>query len=236
MPVVTISAQTGTGAREIGRATAALLHLDYVDQEILVESARALGVPVESVVTHDERTAGLGERAGNMLRRFLERSAVAGATDPMLGPGGLDVLLARTYSEAAGGEDLPEVSDEQYIKTLTAIIREVAEHKNVLIIGRGSQVILRDWPDAVHVLLVAPRQQRIESIAQREGLSAEDAEKRVEEGDRGRASFHQKFFKINVVDPACYHFALDVSQLSNDAAAEIIADVVRRVASAGTPA
>jgi cytidylate kinase len=234
MPVVTISGQAGTGAREIGRTTAALLKLDYVDQEILVESAGALGVPVESVVTHDERTAGLGERVGSMLRRFLERSAV-GATDPMMGPGGLDVILARSYSDAAAGEDLPEVSDEKYIQTLTAIIHEVAEHKNVLIIGRGSQVILRDWPDAVHVLLVAPRKQRIEFIEQRDGLSAEDAEKRVEDGDKGRASFHHKFFKINVDDPARYHFALNVGKLSNEAAAEIIGDMARRLAGAGTP-
>ena len=77
MATVTISGQFGTGAREIGRAVAAQLKLDYVDQEILVDSASALGVPVESVVTHDERTTGLGERVGAMLRRFLERSAVA---------------------------------------------------------------------------------------------------------------------------------------------------------------
>ena len=59
MAIVTLSGQIGTNAREIGRVTADRLGIDYVDQEILVEAARDLGVPMESIVTHDERTEGL---------------------------------------------------------------------------------------------------------------------------------------------------------------------------------
>ena len=226
MAVVTISGQFGSGAREIGRLAADRLQIDYVDQEILVEAARALGVPVESVVSHDERTAGLGERLATMLRRFLERSAMAGATDPMLGPGGLDVLLARTYGEAAADEASPEVSGERYIGTLTGIIRDLAVHDNVLIIGRGSQVILRDWPGATHVLLIAPLEHRIAYLAQRDGLSPEEAEKRVHEGDRGRVTFHQKFFRVNADDPSLYHLTLNTARLSTDEAAHVIGDTV----------
>ena len=91
MAVLTVSSQVGAGAFEIGRLAAQQLQIDYVDQEILVEAARELGVPVESVVSHDERTASIGERLAHTLRHFLERSAAAGATDPMLGSSGLDV-------------------------------------------------------------------------------------------------------------------------------------------------
>ena len=228
MAVVSISGQIGSDAQNIGRLTARRLEIDYVDQEILVEAARALGVPVESVVSHDERTASLGERLASMLRRFLEQSAAAGAADPMLGAGGLDILLGRTYGEAAAGEGLQEIPDDLYIAALSSIMFDLAAHGNVLIIGRGSQVILRDHPGAVHVLLVAPLDYRIERLAQREELGPEEAAKAVHGRDKGRVAFHRKFLKMDVNDPSLYHLALNTAQLPAEEAAQIITDVVQR--------
>ena len=67
MAIVTLSGQIGTNAREVGRLAAERLGIDYVDQEILVEAARDLGVPMESIVTHDERTEGLGGFIAGLL-------------------------------------------------------------------------------------------------------------------------------------------------------------------------
>ena len=231
MPVVTISGQPGTAAHDIGRLTAERLGIDYVDQEILVQAASTLGVPMESVVALDERTASFGERVATMLRRFLERSAAAGASDPMLGtPGSLDVVLSRTYAEAAADESAEELSDDRYIAALTGLVRDLASNDNVVIIGRGSQVILKDHPGVLHVLLVAPLQQRIESLATREGLSKEDATRREHEGARGRSAFHQKFFKIDVDRPALYHLVLNTARLTPIDITELIAAAVPRVA------
>lgn len=227
MTVVTVSGQPGTNAREVGRTTAERLGIDYIDQEILVEAARTLGVPMETVVPIEERTSGLGERLTTMLRRFLERSAVAGATDPMMGAGGLDVVLGRTYAEAVAEEGLQEVSDERYLATLTGIIRDLAAHDNVLIIGRGSQVILKDWPGAVHVLLVAPLPVRTKTLAERERLSTDEASKRVHDRGKARAAFHHRFFKVDVDDPALYHLTLNTGSLSLEQTAQIIADVTQ---------
>lgn len=223
MAVLTISGQAGTGAREIGRLAAQRLQLDYVDQQILVEAASALGVPIETVVPHDERTAGLGERLASMLRRFLEGSAVAGAGDPMLGTGGLDSVLGRTYAEAAASEGLQEISDDQYLATLTDVIRAVAAHGDVVIIGRGSQVILKDWPATLHVLLVAPPEARRRYIQQRDGVNEEEAARFVSESEKGRCSFHHKLFKIDVNDPSLYHLTLNTARLSQEQAAQLIA-------------
>ena len=230
MTVVTVSGQIGTGARDIGRLVAERLGIDYVDQEILVEAARELGVPVESVVTHDERTAGLGERLANMLRRFLESSAAAGAADPMLGSGGLDIVLGRTYTEAAAEESQQEVSGDQYIDTLSRIIRDLAGHDNVVILGRGSQVILQDRPGTLHVLLVSPLPARIAYIATRDSIDVEAAAKRLHDAAHGRADFHSKFFKVHVDDPSLYHLTLNTGRLSQDQVAQLICEVAHRVA------
>jgi cytidylate kinase len=227
MAVLTISGQIGTGAREIGRLIADRLKIDYIDQEILVEAARELGVSMESVVSLDERTAGLGERIAGMLRRFLESSAAAGASDPMLGAGGLDIMLGRTYAEAAAGEGLQEVSPERYLERLTGIIRDLAAHDDVLLIGRGSQMILADWPGVFHVLLVAPLEHRINFIAARDGLSRDDAAKRIHGGDKGRVDFHHKFFKINVDAPWFYHLTVNTARFSLEECADLVVEAAR---------
>ena len=161
-----------------------------------------------------------------MVTNFLERSAAAGAADPMLGgAGGLDMVLSQTYAEAAAGMD--DVSDEEYVQTLANLIQDVAEHDNVLFIGRGSQVVLRENPNATHVLIVGPEELRVANVAQRDGSSSKEAEKLVHSQEKGRVSFHQKFFKIEVNDPSHYHLSLNVGRLTQDQIVSLIAETAQ---------
>src|SRR3990170_682401 len=116
MSVVTMSGTIASGAREIGRAAASLLGIDYVDQQLLVDAARRLGVSVDVMACRDERCSSLGERLAAVLRGFL---------------------------------------------------------------GRGSQMILRDLPGALRVLTLAPAALRVQRLADREGISREEAERQI---------------------------------------------------------
>jgi cytidylate kinase len=228
MPVITVSGQIGAGAREVARLAAERLGLGYIDHEILAEAAATLGVPMESVASLDERTLGFGERLASMMRRFLEQSAAAGSGDPLVGGVGLDVVLGRTYAEATA-EGPHEVPPDKYLATMKAVIEQVGKHGDVVIVGRGSQVILKDLPNTLHALMIAPVEQRIDDTAEREGLSHDAAVKRVHEVDKGRATFHRKFFKVEVDDPALYHLTLNTGLLSLEQAAQAIADSARRL-------
>ncbi|NIR00762.1 MAG: hypothetical protein GTN78_11275, partial [Gemmatimonadales bacterium] len=83
MPVVTMSGTIASGAREIGWAAASLLGTDFVDQQLLVDAARRLGVPIDVMADRDERCSSLSERLAAILSEFLERSAAAG--NPLTG-------------------------------------------------------------------------------------------------------------------------------------------------------
>lgn len=229
MPVVTVSGGLASGAREVARLAARRLDYDYVDQEILVQAARALGVSYEWVESRDERTVSLGERLAAMLRTFLERSAAAGVSDPMMGGPGLETLLARTYGEAAGLTEAeePGFDERRYIETLTFVIREIASKGDVVILGRGSQLILRDWPQALHVLVLAPMEERVRLLCEREGIDREEAVRRIQESDRHRAAFHRKFFKADPSDPCLYDLVVRLPRVNQDTAAELIATAAR---------
>lgn len=246
MPVVTVSGNLGSGAREIAYLAAGRLGLDFVDHEILTRAAQSLGVSVAAVEQRDERPATLGERLASLLRNFLERSAMA-AGDPALGPEGLGIILSRTYADVMGerrpagavsaqsgapaelpagsrpAEAGPEDLDERrYISTITGVIEALAEGGNVVVLGRGSPVILRDRPGALHVLAMAPSNLRVQRVALREEISAEEAKRRAHEVDRGRAAFHRKFFKVEADDPSLFDLVIHTRRLSFEAGAELV--------------
>jgi cytidylate kinase len=222
MSVITFSGTLGSGAREIAQLVAQRLGLDYVDREILARTAQSLGVSVAAVEQRDERPATLGERVASMLGNFLERSAVAGG-DPALGPESLAVLLSRTYSEAVGERPSgpAELDERRYVQTITSIIEALAEGGNVVLVGRGSPVILRDRPGSLHVLTMAPLEMRVQRIAMREEITVGEARRRVQESDRGRAAFHRKFFKVEADDPSLFDLVICTGRLSYEAGADL---------------
>jgi cytidylate kinase len=222
MPVLTVTGTLGSGARELGQAVAARLDIDFVDQQILVNAARRLGVPVTSVAERDERPQSLSDRLSSILRNFLESSAATG--DPLSGMGGLDTLLARSYSEmTADGEAIKgEVRDSDYLKAITTIVREVAAKGNVVILGRGSQVILKDSLGTLHVLAMAPHNICVERHAKREDIPLEKAAKAVQEANRALQAFHSRFLKVEVKDPSLYDLVVNLGRLSLGASASLV--------------
>jgi len=231
MPVVTMSGTIASGAREIGQAAASLLGTDFVDQQLLVDAARRLGVPIDVMADRDERCSSLGERLAGVLRGFLERSAAAG--DPLTGTSGLEVLLGRSYAEMALEREEPHVSDSLYMKTMTAIIRDLGERGDIVVLGRGSQMILRDLPGALHVLTLAPAELRVERLAKREGISQEEAARRLQDSDRARPAFYRKFWNVDVSDPNLYDITLETSRLTYEVGAELVAAAARARAASG---
>jgi len=103
----------------------------------------------------------------------------------------------------------------------------LGQRGNIVILGRGGQMILGELPTALHVLTQAPLELRTRRLAERDQLTPEEASKRVHELDSGRAAFHRKFFKVDVNDPCLYDLVIDTTRLSYPVAAEIVALAAR---------
>ncbi|MDT7943714.1 MAG: cytidylate kinase-like family protein [Dehalococcoidia bacterium] len=224
MPVViTISGAPGSGAWELGHLVAQRLGVELVDRELLADAARRLGVAVEQLARRDERCLSLREKVALFLRQFLERSALLGA-DPLSGGLGLELILAGTYADMATrveeGEGLPE---EAYIQVLTTLMRELAARGDVVILGRGSHMVLQGHPHALHVLAIAPKEERLRRFAQREGLGLEEAARRLHQTEKGRQLFYRRYWKVDPDDPSYYHLTVETSRLPLEVAVEVVA-------------
>ena len=225
MAVVTMGGLTGGGGRLLGPTVARRLGADYVDRLILTNAARHVGATVEALHQREERPLTRGERFLSMLQRILERSAGAGA-DPYFGPGAL-AFLTREF------EELPqptltrghELEDEKYIEAMRSVMADLAAGGNVVIVGRGGSIILRDVPDVLRVGAVARTEDRIARIMEREKLGRDQAEKTVTARDKARAGYFKRYFGIgDPDDPSLYHLVLNTSDVDPEYATEVIVE------------
>jgi cytidylate kinase len=115
------------------------------------------------------------------------------------------------------------VSDRAFIEAITSVLKGLYQAGNVVIIGRGANVILADAPGTIHVGLLAPLEVRVTTIMEREHLTRKEAEAYVEAVEQARVRFFRRFFKVNPNEPSLYHLTLNLGQMRPEAAAEVIA-------------
>lgn len=232
MTVIALGGLSGAGARTMGPILAERMGADYVDRLILTNVARHVGATVEALHQREERPPTRGERFTRFLQRVLERSAVTGAGgDPYFGPG-VAAFLTEEY------EDLPEptatrgheIEDEKYIEGMRRAIDDLATDENIVMVGRGCYVILRDTPNVLRVGIEAHTDDRIATIMRRERLAEADAARILAERDEARKYFFNRFFDIeDPDDPEHFHFVINTSEVRQDYAIEMIESAVKAV-------
>ena len=204
MPVVTIRGSTGSGAHEIGHQVAGLIGGDYVDRQVIAEVAELLKRPEEQVEAKEKIPPRLFERIVDPLRRVLSRSG----------------KIESAYTRTVDGP----LNDAEYIGALEAVIRDLALELNMVIVGRGSQYILRNNRSVLHVLVVAPIEDRLGRVMADMRIERQEALRHIEENDASRRAFVEKFFHKEVEDPLLYDLVINTRYLTVDVSARLIAN------------
>ena len=225
MYTVTLGGMSGGGARDIGPIVAQKLKADYVDRIFLSNIAKDLGATVEALHQREEKLPSRAEKWIHVVQRLLERSAVTGsAGDPYFGPG-ITALLTEEY------EDIPqptitrghEVEDDVYIEAIESTMKEMAADGDVVFIGRGGHVILKDMPNVLRVGVVASFEDRVKTLMTREAIDRDNAIVTLEQRDLARKYFFKKYFELEEPDnPNLFHFTINSSEISTNYAAEMI--------------
>jgi len=206
MSVVTIRGQLGSGAPEIGKKIADILHTDYVDREIIAEVASRLHRQEQEVIAKEMPPT-------NLLGR------IAGALEHSL-----------PFGEGFEGAYLPAweipLNDTRYLQALESVVRELAQSQSLVIYGRGAQFILRDYPQALHVQVVAPLEMRVKRLMQDLKLDQETAKQEIARFDNSSRQFIKRYFRAELEDPVYYDLVINTEHLSFQAAASIVVDAL----------
>jgi hypothetical protein len=103
------------------------------------------------------------------------------------------------YLLSSGGKGLVEdvlasfstsyVSNHRMRKTVSLVVRSIAEQGHVVIVGRGGVGILQNFPNTIHIRLQAPREWRIGEICKSRNLGKPESSRLVDEMDKKRVTF-----------------------------------------------
>ncbi len=105
-------------------------------------------------------------------------------------------------------------------------VLHLAELGNVILIGRGANVITRKLDYVFHIRLVGSLQKRLERIQVLNQQDRKAALELIRREDRGRKRYLRKYFRKDIDDPLLYHLVINTDFVSYQEAARLIGDAV----------
>lgn len=118
---------------------------------------------------------------------------------------------------------------QKIVEQTAETMLRLAELGNVILIGRGGNVVTAKVPHVLHVRLVAPLDERIERICRADHQTLAEARKFCLEEERARARYLKTYFGADVDDPLRYHLVLNTGLLGCDATAQLIAGALLKL-------
>ena len=97
---------------------------------------------------------------------------------------------------------------------------------NVIIIGRGGNVITKELKNAFHVRLVAPFEFRVSNSQVLYDVNKKDARHFIEKEDKARREYLKNYFHKDIDDPRNYHIVLNTYLMSFEEIAETIGTII----------
>lgn len=140
------------------------------------------------------------------------------------------------YNLSAGGPGLIKdvlasfapnyVSSHRLRRTLTSVVRSIAEQGYVVIVGRGGVGILQNHPNTIHIRLQAPREWRIEAIGRSRNLDRTESARMVDDMDMKRTALIE-LMTGGKFSPYLFDVNFNCSRLTNEEIVETITGLMK---------
>jgi len=201
--IITLEREYGSGGGVIAEKVANRLGWKLWDQLLTEEIARRLDCECGAVEEHEERRDPAYYR---LFKAFMRGSFEGSLNAPRL-----------------------KMVDTDCVRDVVKeILPRIAEAGNCVIVGRGSAYYLNNRPDAFHVFIYGPFQEKVRRLRAK-GKSEKEAIELAETVDRDRAAFIKQYFDVEWPGRDRFHLMVN-SSLGDDVAVEIILDAVARFA------
>ena len=209
--LVTISREFGAGGSDLARALGERLGWPVLDHDIVHRVAARLKLDDQAVERFDEHAPSL-----------LARIAT--------------VLIVPTPDLYSPPETLQVPSHDAIAGATRRVMEAAAATLPLIVVGHGAQSVFGGRPDALHVRVVAPLEDRAARVAARLGVDAAHAAALAQRADHDRQAYFQRYFHHDWRSAHLYDLQVNTGGVPIAAAVAIVAHLIesRAAAPAGT--
>jgi cytidylate kinase len=200
--IITVEREYGAGGAAIAAMLAERLGWKLWDQSLTAEIARLAQVDH----AHVER---VDERCDSRFYRLMK------------------VYMRGSFERSLPVADVGHFDADSMVRFIERVMSQAATEGNCVIVGRGSTYVLRNRPDAFHVFVYAPVEEKIRRVRSL-GKSAGEAAELVETIDQERAEFVRRYFGKEWPSRLLYNLMIN-SKVGDDAVVQTILDAVQAV-------
>ncbi len=218
MAIITISREYGSGGDEVAHRLCEVLGYHAFGKAQITQAVEATTYPKYMAVDYSE-----------------DQHEVQGFLDRLFGraPSPAQKIAWTDDPSIATRPERSDVDEATVLSLVRRAIRAASEEGNMVIVGRGGQVLLQGTPGVLHVRIEAPVQERIERIKaqikrdqgngrdERELLKA--ASDMIVNRDMASEDYIKHFYNVAWDDPKLYHLVLNLGKLNVEQAVQIIA-------------
>jgi hypothetical protein len=199
---LTVAREFGSGGAEIAALVAAELGWKLLDRALLDEISSRAQVPAADAASLDEH-----------IDPWLHR-----ITRPLWGSGG-DCVSAAVPVDVFDAEAAARLARQ--------VILEAYEQGQCVVVGRGSQCVLRGKPGVFHAFVYAPWDERLQRVRSRVAPGTDPGEY-LRSMDSSRVDYVRRNYHENRLDLRLYHL-----MVSSHIGIRLAADVVLQAMGAG---
>ena len=173
-------------------------------REIANRVAAELNIPI-----YDKLLFAHTSENSNIPETFIE-NAESNSISPFM----------QIFDTAVNSVFIPD--DNQVFIAQSKTIKELASKGDCVIVGRGGNHILKDWPNLLSVYIFADDKKRVERIINEYEVDSSKAKKLISLTDKNRAAYIKTYTGENLGDAKNYNICIDSSDAEINGAVELI--------------
>ena len=199
--VIAINREVGSGGHVVGEKLAERLGVKFYDKDIIKELTKRFNLSVDEL---EEVRSSKFNWWNNLIESYMNRYKV----------------------EERFAIESTVATTENVFRVESDFLKQLADDESCVIAGRSGFFIFRDHPNALKIFIRSKMEKRIERMMRVRNLTEEQAVATIEKVDKGREAYTKKFAGKSPYDARHYALVIDISEMTEDQAVDLIMDYI----------